>query len=178
LIRTQEGYSAYRPIPKGQKGLRFHRHSNHVTLTLPHSCFPIAALEFRLGFTVLPGHAFEKSPQQICFLNGLCSSPLAVCDGPVQSSQGTFGWVLVISTPRRTLLQCSGPAYCSYMDSQRAEEYGLLSIITFLHLLETYFKHPLQSTAIWCNNLSLVKTVDQLISRSRQEFSNETLRPR
>ena len=61
------------------------------------------------------------------------------------------------------------------MDSYRAEAYGLLSITTFLHLLEIYFKHPLQPTTIWCDNLSVVKTVNKLISRNRPEFPNETL---
>ena len=95
----------------------------------------------------------------------------------MQFSQGTFGWVLATSTPQRILLSCSGPAYGSCMDSYRAEAYGLLSITTFLHLLEIYFKHPLQPTTIWCDNLSVVKTANKLISRNRPEFPNETLRP-
>jgi hypothetical protein len=59
----------------------------------------------------------------------------------------------------------------------RAEAYGLLSITTFLHLLETHFKHPLQPTTIWCDSLSVINTVNKLISRKRPEFPNETLRP-
>jgi hypothetical protein len=37
--------------------------------------------------------------------------------------------------PLRILVKCSGPAYGACMDSYRAEAYGLLSLITFLHLL-------------------------------------------
>ena len=210
LVRTSDGYSAHRPFSRGPRGLRFHRHSNQVSKLLPHSCFPTAALEVRIGFTRLPGHATEQPPPQISspsfdhfisvqptwtrqlfhtidhnlpyaeifsLLSGPSSTPIAVCDGSVQFSQGTFGWVLATSTPQRILLSCSGPAYGSCMDSYRAEAYGLLSITTFLHLLEIYFKHPLQPTTIWCDNLSVVKTVNKLISRNRPEFPNETLRP-
>jgi hypothetical protein len=210
LVRTSEGYSAHRPFSSGPRGLRFHRHSDHVSQLLPHSCFPTAALEVRLGFTLLPGHAAEQPPPHISspsfehflsvqptwarklfhsidhdlpyaeifsLLSGPSSTPIAVCDGSVQLSQGTFGWVLATSTPQRSLLTCSGPAYGSGMDSYRAEAYGLLSVTTFLHLLETYFTHPLQPTTIWCDNQSIVNTVNKLTSRKRPEFPNETLRP-
>ena len=209
-IRTPDGYSSHRPFSRGPRGLRFHRHSNNISTILPDSCFPTAALEFRIGFTRLPGQALVQplptisSPSFEHFisiqptwinkllhtlhhinsfteifdlLSGPSSSPIAVCDGSVLSSQGTFGWVLATSTPQRILLQCNGPAYGSNMDSYRAEAYGLLSITTFIHLLETYFKRSLQSTTIWCDNLSVVKTVNRLISTSRPEFPNETLRP-
>jgi hypothetical protein len=63
------------------------------------------------------------------------------------------------------------------MDSYRAETYGLLSITTLLHLLSTFFERPLPPTAIFCDNLSVVKTVNQLISSSRPTFPNDTLRP-
>jgi hypothetical protein len=64
------------------------------------------------------------------------SSPIAVCDGAMQSSQGTFGWALVIRTPRRALVQCSGPASgSSCMNSYLAEAYGLLSTAHhYIHL--------------------------------------------
>jgi hypothetical protein len=63
------------------------------------------------------------------------------------------------------------------MDSYRAEAYGLLSLITFLHLLGIYFNSPLPPTDNWCDNLAVVKTVNKVRSRKRPEFPNETLTP-
>jgi hypothetical protein len=110
-------------------------------------------------------------------LHNTNSHPLAVCDGSVQSSQGTFGWVLATSRPRRILLRCSGPAYGAFMDSYRAESYGLLSVTTLLHLLSNYFNRQLPPIAIWCDNLAVVTTIHSIISRSRPAFPNDTLRP-
>jgi hypothetical protein len=54
-------------------------------------------------------------------LHNTNSRPVAVCDGSVQSSQGTFGWVLAASRPRRTLLRCRGSVCGAFMDSYRAQ---------------------------------------------------------
>jgi hypothetical protein len=86
-----------------------------------------------------------------------------------------FGWVPAASNPRVILVTCSGPAYGACMDSYRAEAYGVLSLVTFLHLLGIYYNSPLPPTDIWCDNLAVVKTVNKIRSRKRPEFPNETL---
>ena len=237
-----------------------HANYNRVLLTLPSSCFPTEALEYRLGFTRLPHlrtqlAAISNGRTEIPTLlpqNSIPSSnckniyapythklphlypptnstpppinlpsptlnqtfdqflsfqpewvqlllhtlhhdlpypdifnllidpsthPTAVCDGSVLHSQGTFGWVLATGTPPCTLIQCSGPAFGACMDSFRAEAYGLLSLTTLLHLLSTYFHHPLPPTSLWCDNLAVVNTVNKLTNRQRPTFPNETLRP-
>jgi hypothetical protein len=63
------------------------------------------------------------------------------------------------------------------MDSHRAEAYGLLSITTFLHLLEQYYNHQVPPTEIWCDNMAVVNTVNRKIVRTGSEFPSETLQP-
>jgi hypothetical protein len=72
--------------------------------------------------------------------------------------------MLAASNPRRILVKCSGPAYGACMDSYRAEAYGLFSLTTLLHLLGIYYKSPLPPTDIWCDNLTVVKTVNKIRS--------------
>jgi hypothetical protein len=81
------------------------------------------------------------------------TSPLAVSDGSVQLSQGTFGWVLATTQPPHQLRQCSGLAFCVSMDSYRAEAYGLLSLATLLDLMSKFFHSPSPPITIWCDNL-------------------------
>jgi hypothetical protein len=78
---------------------------------------------------------------------------------------------------RRILVKCCGPAYGACMDSYRAQAYGLLSFISFLHLLGIYYKSPLPPTDIWCDSLAVVKTVNNIRSRKRPEFPNDALTP-
>ena len=60
---------------------------------------------------------------------------VAAGDGSVKNQQGAFGWV--IADPNgEFLVEGQGPAYGTPMDSFRAEGYGLLSILTFLKLVE------------------------------------------
>jgi hypothetical protein len=101
---------------------------------------------------------------------------IAACDGSVQSLQGTFGWVLAWSNPRRILVKCSGPACGACMDSYRTETLGLLSLITFLHLLRIYYKSPLPPTDIWCDNLAVVKTVNKIKSRNPESVQNSLMK--
>jgi hypothetical protein len=104
-------------------------------------------------------------------------STIAACDGSVQYLQGTFGWGLATRNPHRILVKCSGPTYGACIDSYRAEAHGLVSLMTFLHLLGIYYKSPLPPTDIWCDILAVVKTVNKSRSRKRPEFHNETLTP-
>jgi hypothetical protein len=91
--------------------------------------------------------------------------------------QGSFGWVLATSQPQRILIRCRGPAYGSSMNSFRAEAYGLLSVSTFLHLLAVRYQQQIPPTIIWCDNLSVIRTVNNINSSMRPAFPNETLRP-
>ncbi len=105
------------------------------------------------------------------------TKPMAACDGSVLESQGTFGWVLATSNPPRTLLSCSGPAYGYGMDSFRAEAYGILSLLTLLHLLSTQSNQPLPPISIWCDNQAVVNTINKITHRKRPSFPNDTIRP-
>jgi hypothetical protein len=101
----------------------------------------------------------------IPYLLHTSTSPLAVSDGSVLLSQGTFGWVLATTQPPHQLLHCSGPAFGASMDSYRAEAYGLLSLATLLDLMSKFFHSPLPPMTIWCDNLSVVQTITSIITR-------------
>jgi hypothetical protein len=105
------------------------------------------------------------------------TSPLAVSDGSVLLSQGTFGWVLATTQPPHQLLHCSEPAFGVSMHSYRAEAYGLLSLVTLLDLMSKFFHRPLPPITILCDNLSVVQTLNSIITRVRPVFPNDTLRP-
>ncbi|KAG7348857.1 hypothetical protein IV203_011454 [Nitzschia inconspicua] len=60
--------------------------------------------------------------------------PSSACDGSVANNQGTFGWSMNLKNGT-TIVEGSGPAYGSPMDSYRAEAYGKCSILHFLFLL-------------------------------------------
>jgi ribonuclease HI len=241
LVRQSASYTAHRPFIRGPRGTRFHYYSNRTLLTLPPSCFPTDALEYRLGFTRLstklqgtqnaqnittlptcspfasnnyaptttilppitsPPHVplsyFHKTlsqqppwiqhllpnlqnnlpyPDIFSVLLDVTTNPTAACDGSVLESQGTFGWVLATSNPPRTLLSCSGPAYGHGMDSFRAEAYGILSLVTMLHLLSTQANQPLPPISIWCDNQAVVNTVNKITHRKRPTFPSDTVRP-
>jgi hypothetical protein len=85
--------------------------------------------------------------------------------------------VLATGKPRRILLRCNGTAYGAFMDSYRAESCGLLSLTTLLHLLSSFFNYQLPPIDIWCDNLAVVTTIHKVLSTSRPEFPNDTLRP-
>jgi hypothetical protein len=63
------------------------------------------------------------------------------------------------------------------MDSYRAEAYGLLSPVTLLDLMSKFFHRPLPPITIWCDNLSVVQTINSIITRVRPVFPNDTRRP-
>jgi hypothetical protein len=98
------------------------------------------------------------------------TSPLAVSDGSVQLSHGTFGWVLVTTQPPHQLLHFSGPAFDASMDSYRADAYSLLSLATLLNIMSKFFHSRLPPTTIWCNNLSVVQTINSITTRLRPVF--------
>jgi hypothetical protein len=93
------------------------------------------------------------------------TSPLAVGDGSVHLFQGTFGWFLATTQPSHQLLHCSGPVFGASMDYYRAEAYGLLSLATLLDLMSKFFNSPLPPIAIWCDNISVVQTINSFFLR-------------
>ena len=101
---------------------------------------------------------------------------VAAGDGSVVASRGTFGWVLAVPNGE-FLVECHGPAYGSPMDSFRAEGYGLLSILTFLHLLETHTNTPTPHLHLLCDNQAMINKVNAITKRLRPTFPNETLQP-
>jgi hypothetical protein len=54
IVRTADGYTAHRPFKRGPRGMRFKRYPSTAIPTLPSTCFPTEALEYRIGFTQLP----------------------------------------------------------------------------------------------------------------------------
>jgi hypothetical protein len=105
------------------------------------------------------------------------TSPLADSDGSVQLSQGTFGCVLATTPPPLKLLHCSGPAFGASMNSYRTQANGLLSLATLLDLMSKFFHSPFPPITIWCDNLSVVQTINSITTRVRPVFPNDTLRP-
>jgi hypothetical protein len=63
------------------------------------------------------------------------------------------------------------------VESYRAEGHGLLSLATLLNLMSKFFHSPLQPITIWCNNLSVMQTINSLITPVRPVFPSDTLRP-
>ena len=88
------------------------------------------------------------------------SKSLLACDGAVQENKGSFGWVLSSKEGTR-LAQCRGPAFGSNQTSYRAEGYGMLSCLRFLHHLHSTTSDNLKSTGIWCDNESMVDRTNE-----------------
>ncbi|KAG7338297.1 hypothetical protein IV203_024018 [Nitzschia inconspicua] len=83
----------------------------------------LGALESKFSYKVI---AFKLRESQ--------HHPSSACDGCVANNQGTFGWSMNLKNDP-TIIEGSGPAYGSPMDSYRAEAYGKCSILQFLFLL-------------------------------------------
>jgi ribosomal protein L17 len=87
-------------------------------------------------------------------------SPLKIAsDGSVQAHRASFAWVISTSTGER-LVTCMGPAYGCKPTSYRAEGYGILSVLRFLHLIMT------QGVAVGrchvvCDNEALIEQMQQ-----------------
>jgi hypothetical protein len=63
------------------------------------------------------------------------------------------------------------------MDSYRTEAFGLLSLAILLDLMSKLFHSPLPAITIGCDNLSVVQTINSIITRARPVFPDDTLRP-
>ncbi|KAG7358422.1 reverse transcriptase RNA-dependent DNA polymerase [Nitzschia inconspicua] len=101
--------------------------------------------------------------------------PSLACDGSVANEQGTFGWSMNLKNGT-TIIEGSGPAYGSPMDSYRAEAYGKCSILQFLFLLREYYDLTLAPMQVYCDNEALVKNVNKAREQSRPQFPNDALK--
>ncbi|KAG7366658.1 hypothetical protein IV203_029328 [Nitzschia inconspicua] len=101
--------------------------------------------------------------------------PSSACDGSVANNQGTFGWSMNLKNGT-TIIEGSGPAYGSPMDSYRAEAYGKCSILQFLFLLREYYDLTLAPMQVYCDNEALVKNVNKAREQSRPQFPNDALK--
>jgi hypothetical protein len=118
---------------------------------------PVPCLSFEQFITTQPKwsrrllHTIDKdlSYEEIFqLLTCPTSFPIGVCDGSVQSYQGTFGWVLATSDPHRTIVRCSGPAYGACMDSYRAVGYILSQPSSIYREIVTITRYHLQKSGV------------------------------
>ncbi|KAG7344062.1 hypothetical protein IV203_022070 [Nitzschia inconspicua] len=98
--------------------------------------------------------------------------PSLACNGSVANNEGTFGWSMNLKNGT-TIIEGSGPAYRSPMDSYLAEAYGKCSILQFLFLLREYYDLTLSPVHVYCDIQALVDHVDEAREQSRPQFSNE-----
>jgi ribonuclease HI len=111
--------------------------------------------------------------------------PVLVCDGSVQKDQGTFGWVLALSSGV-VLSTGQGPAYGHAITSYRAEAYGMLSGILYVNSILQFYQPrqdaltsaaTIRNMRIVCDNEGLITAIKTLLRRKRNEFVNETIGP-
>jgi ribonuclease HI len=101
---------------------------------------------------------------------------LSVSDGSVKDKQGTFGRVTAMANGKR-MINTSGPAFGSPMDSYRAEAYGVLSSLVFIHRLSEYTNQSVTSAIkLYTDNMGVIITEVQIMrKRKGPEFPNATL---
>ncbi|KAG7354527.1 hypothetical protein IV203_003883 [Nitzschia inconspicua] len=103
--------------------------------------------------------------------------PSSPCDGSVANNQGTFGWSMNLKNGT-TVIEGSGPAYGSPLDSYRAQAYGECSILQFLFLLIEYYDLTLAPMHVYCDNEALVENVNNAREQSRPQFPDDALNAR
>lgn len=93
-------------------------------------------------------------------------------DGSVKDNQASYGWVLATDDGIR-LIHCKGPAYGYCPTSYRAEGYGLLSAICFIHYSRHKWKWNNQYKII-CDNRGMILTMQEQL-RIEDTYLNITL---
>ena len=101
---------------------------------------------------------------------------IAASDGSVNNGNGTFGWIISTNTGLR-MLQNKGRAFGYPMTSFRAEAFGICSILIYLSTQSNATQGFFTTLQIVCDNEALVDTINQLLTQSRPEFPNDTLKP-
>ena len=108
--------------------------------------------------------------------NNLHVHLLNVSDGSAFDDSMSFGWVMSLPDGTR-LVTCSGPAYGAKQSSFRAEGYGLLSLVRFLHHVFLYCAtHPTWAIKLICDNEGLITRLNVAIQYTTS-FPNDTLQP-
>ena len=106
-------------------------------------------------------------------------SCLGASDGSAPHNQGAFAWVISNQHGER-LVRCSGPAFGYNISSYRAESYGILSLLWFLHTMHQLHSTQLQRLqqlhTIYCDNEGLVKTLTK-IATYKHIYPNITVEP-
>ncbi len=96
----------------------------------------------------------------------------AVPDGSVKR-YGTFGWTIALSGGT-ILVKGKGWAFGRPMDSYRAEAFGILAIMLWIHHLFQYVAQETPPIRIRCDNLAVVKRANIMKVRTRPTFANDT----
>jgi Reverse transcriptase-like len=100
--------------------------------------------------------------------------PLIIAsDGSVQDHRASYGWIIATQEGTR-LVQCKGPAYGYRITSFRAEGYGILSAIRFIHLCNKIWDVSSQYTII-CDNEAMVEILQEKL-RVEDTYVNQTLK--
>jgi hypothetical protein len=99
-----------------------------------------------------------------------------VSDGSAFNTSMSFGWAMSLPDGTR-LATCSGPAYGSKQSSFRAEGYGMLSLVRFIHHLSQYCDAlPTWKIKLICDNEGLITRLKVAIQYTTS-FPNDTLQP-
>ena len=103
---------------------------------------------------------WETITQKSC----MCAS-----DGSAPNQQGAFAWVICTQNGNR-LVRNAGPAFGHNISSYRAESYGILSLVWFLHMMNQIYHDqstcPQQQHSIYCDNEGLVTTLTKFATYS------------
>ncbi len=93
----------------------------------------------------------------------LCGSLIAVSDGSCQDTYGTSAWVLQAPT-HRLLGKNICPGTADNQNSYRSEIAGLLSNLTMVEALVTFFHIPSGSIEVACDGLSALNRIFSTVS--------------
>ena len=101
---------------------------------------------------------------------------LVATDGGVASNAG-MGWV--ISTPEgKILTERSAPVGGISIVSYRAELYGLLAVLWYLHRAEYYVVQPLPPVTLYCDNKGAIEKVEKIYqARDKPSWSKGIIHP-
>jgi len=100
---------------------------------------------------------------------------ILVSDGSAPNSQGSFGWILSHEDGTR-LAWCNGAVAGYRSTSYRAEGFGILSGLLYIHLYRR--NHHITVEWQWellCDNLSMIEKVQTLQKHQRDPYPNTTL---
>ena len=104
-------------------------------------------------------HLELKVPMEELMHHLLTSDIVIASDGSVKNKRASFGWV-ISTTDGDRLAECQGPAFGLDPTSYRAEGYGILSVLRFLHHTGQPLELDVEATNTWticCDNQSMVK---------------------